>query len=219
MAVCGACRVDVGVELDVGARGHGTLSVVATLDAAAVEAIGDVGQSVAVGDLRKAGWAVDPVVARGGGAVLRARHRFSNAAQVSQLMGDLGGGFSGVTVRQQRSFLRTTTSLRGQVDLGRGLASFSDPALQEALDGSPSTPLGVAEDRLLDGKPASEVFGLDVEASLPGRDAVRWDPVVGGPPVSLTASATQWNVGNLASVAVAVAAAFALAMVLLRYRG
>lgn len=198
------------------------VSATAVLDRDAVEAVGDLDRLLARDDLTRAGWTVAPVVRRpGGGAVVRASHPFSNPSQVAPLVRDLagdGGAFSGVSVRQRRSFFKTSTSLRGQVDLEGGLGSFADPSLVAALRGSEDTPLGVTEDHLLEGRPVAEVFGFDLVARLPGRDTVRWHPVVGGAPVSIVAAAQQWNVVNVGALAVVVVGVFALVAVRLRYR-
>jgi hypothetical protein len=195
------------------------VSVTATLDRAAVDAVGDLSKEVRLADLRRAGWSVAPVErTAGGGAVLRASHPFSDPSQVRSLISDVAGAsgpFAGVSLAQQRSFLRTSTQVRGRVDLSGGLGAFADPALTSALRGTAADPLGVPEARLLG---PDDHFSLSVSAHLPGRDPVTWEPALGGPPVVLVASSRAWNMANLTSLSVAVAAAVALGVFLLRYR-
>jgi hypothetical protein len=209
--------VGVGVEVDAG--GSGSVSVTATLDKAAVDAVGDVAKEVRLADLRRAGWTVAPVSKTpGGGASLTASHPFSDPSQVRSLVADVagtGGPFAGVTLSQQRSFLRTSTELRGRVDLSGGLGAFADPALTSALRGTAAEPLGVPDARLMG---PNDHVDLSVSAHLPGRDPVTWRPTLGGPPVALAASSRAWNLANLTSLSVAMAAAVALGVVLLRYR-
>jgi hypothetical protein len=219
LAVCGACRVDVGVGVDVGAGGSGLVSVTATLDRAAVEAVGDVAKELRLDDLRTAGWTVDAVSkTASGGAVVTVSHPFSEPSQVRTLIADVAGGggpFTGFSLAQQRSFLRTSTQLRGRVDLSSGLGAFSDPALTSALRGTAAGPLGVPDARLLG---EGDTFHLTVSAHLPGQDPVTFSPALGGPAVSVAASSRAWNLVNVAALSVAVAAAVALGVVLLRYR-
>jgi hypothetical protein len=205
--------------LDVDAGGSGSVSVTATLDKAAVEAVGDVSNEVRLADLRRAGWTVGPVSkTSSGGASLVVSHPFSDPSHVQALMAEVAGAsgpFESVSLAQQRSFLRTSTQLRGRVDLSGGLGAFADPALRSALRGTQSEPLGVPDSRLLG---PDDHVGLSVSAHLPGRDGVTWEPVLGGPPVSLAASSRAWNLANVGSLAVAVAAAVALGVFLVRYR-
>ena len=62
-----ACRVDTTVTLQVDPNGSGEVAIVATADAAMVQAVPDLRDSLAFNDLKDAGWSVRAARRAGGG--------------------------------------------------------------------------------------------------------------------------------------------------------
>jgi hypothetical protein len=230
LALCGGCRVDVRVGIDAAADGSGEVRASATLDKGAVTSIGDLKTKLALDDLVKAGWRIDgPKAAKDGGATITARHRYRTPADAAHLVEDLSGATGPLQqfrIRQHRSFLRTATTLTGTVDLQRGVGSFSDPKLTEALGGQP---LGVTDAQLERrlGESLQRLFGMQVAVRLPGKveanaptvtsNGAVWAPKL-GERVVLEATSKRWNVANIAFVVVAAGAALALVAVAVRHR-
>lgn len=231
----GACRVDVGVEVEAGADGTGEVRAGAVLDAAAVAQLG--GETpekrLALADLADAGWVVDgPTERPDGGLEVEVRHEFDDLAEADALITELAGKdgpLRGFALSRERSFAKTTTRFRGVVDLTGGLGAFTDPDLRAALEGPNGEPLGVDDGQLARhfAKPVAEMFGFSVAADLPGRvtsnaalegpdsqaGAARWVPQL-GQTVTLEATSETWNVVNLASAGIAGTASVLLAGVL-----
>ncbi len=220
------CRADVSVAIEAGRDGGGTVRVALRLDKAAVAAVaaaGDVGKGLRTGDLAAAGWDVDVGHAAADGSVtVRAEHGFEDPAGLRALLDDVGGAggpFRSLRLDRKRSFFRTTTTLRGTVDLTAGLAGFGDQALTEALGGQP---FGMTDQELAEalGAPADRAFGLQVAVRLPGRlrsnaptvtaGSAVWAPELGDA-TPLEATATTLNRGTVAATVAASAAALAVA--------
>lgn len=243
-AALGACRVDVSVGVEADGDGGGRVTATALLDRDAVEqlvgqAAGDPNESdaatrIKVDDLRAAGWTVvGPEPTDGGGLEVVATHRYDDAEEARRLLTEIAGDpgpFRDVSLRQTRSFLKTTTEFIATADLGAGLGSFADPDLREALEATDEAPLGVTEEQLEArfGEAIERMFGLRVAVRLPGDVAANapavtdngavWTPALGEAAV-LEASSERWNVGNIAATATAVLSAVALAALLLRRIG
>lgn len=237
--MAGACRVDVGVEVDVNANGTGEVRVVAELDPAAVAELG--GETpekrLALSDLVESGWTVDgPTKKPDGGLEVVARHGFDDFVEARTLMVEVAGEegpLQGFVLSRERGFLKTTTRFRANVDLRGGLGAFTDPDLRAALEGPNGEPLGVDDAQLAQrfGAPVAEMFGLTVAADLPGDvesnarpsgpnstgGTVRWVPAF-GEEATLEATSEAWNVANIVSAVIASASALALAAVVLRRR-
>ena len=217
----GGCNVDVSVGVDARRDGTGEVRVAAVLDADAARTIGDLDERLRTDDLRDAGWTVGEPDERSDGSVeLVATHPFDDEQEVAALVTDVAGDpgpLEGFVVRQARDFFRTETTFAGNVDLVRGIESFSDERLAQSLGGSP---LGISVDELERrlGASVDRVFGLQVAARLPGAldsnaptetgNGAVWSPKLGDQ-LRLEASATQWNVRNIGLLAVAVVSGLA----------
>lgn len=232
----GACRVDVEVGIEAGPTGGGEVRVAATLDADAVAQLG--GETpekrLALGDLTEAGWEVEgPTRLPGGGLQVEASHGFDDGEEARRLVEDVAGvdgPFRDVVLRQERTFLKTTSSFSAVADLTGGLGSFTDADLREALAGPEGAPLGVTDEQLAArfGAPVGSLFGLAVAVDLPG-DATSnapaatgggadvWTPAL-GQRVVLEATSERWNHANIVAAAVCAMATVALAVVLGRRR-
>jgi hypothetical protein len=175
---------------------------------------------VRTADLREAGWEVDPPASRpDGSVVVVARRPFVGDEGANRALTDVAGEdgpFERFTLRQRRTFWKTTTTFSGDVDLAGGLDAFADTELIERLGGSGT--FGVPTDQLERrfGAPLENLFDLEVAVELPGRSAV-WVPEL-GEQTPLSATAEQWNVRNLALAAAALACGLAAVGVWVRGR-
>lgn len=214
-----ACRVAVDVAVAVGTDGAGQVTVTVDLDPGAAAQVPDLDSRLAVGDLRAAGWEVTPTQGRpDGGAVLRARKDVDGlpAAQaaLTELTGP-GGPLGSLRLTRQAAAFSTRTSLRGALDLSAGLAGFSDPVLQERLDG---LPVGVDAAALAAelGAPGDDVVRVRLRADFPGAAATFEGRL--GQVVPVAVSSSRVNGRRVALVALSAASAAALAGVQLARR-
>jgi hypothetical protein len=217
-----ACQVTTGVTVDTRADGSGTVRATVTLDRDAVAQAGDLASRLRVDDLKRTGWRVDgPKAVKGGGQEVQAVKRFATPAEASVVVEQLAGKdgpFRQFKVVRDRSFLKTRLTFRGEVDLSRGLGSFSDEQLRARLGSDLGFDPAALEGRL--GRAISRVFPVRVAARLPGSvtsnaplDAANgavWSPQF-GEHVTLRASSEAWNKANVAGAVGAVVFGLALA--------
>lgn len=217
----------VGVEA--GAHGDGEVRAVVTLDRDAQRFVGDLRGKLRVDDLARAGWTIAGPDTVGAGAVrVTATKRFARPSDVAGIVSELDGGtglFDGFRLRQQRSFLKTTSRFEGRVDLSEGVESFSDDTLREQL----GSPLGASPAELAQrvGTPLADAIPITVGVRLAGSidsnapqnpdGAAAWRPRL-GEDVRLTASATHWNVRGIGFASLSVAAAALGLVSALRFR-
>jgi hypothetical protein len=211
------CRLDVAVGVDVAADGSGRIRVEVTADAELVKAAG--ADTTLVDDLRKAGWTVDGPTAKPGGAMaVVATKRFADPAGAKQAFSELGGPFTDLTISRERTLFTTTTSFHGKVDFRRGLDSFGDEGVGDAL-GSPAGVDTADIEKAVNG-PIDKAFGVTVVVRLPGSITESNAPAVAGngatwrlklsDTADLDAQSSKRNTTNIAGVAVAVLAALGL---------
>ena len=218
--VFSACRVDVRVDVALTARGNGDITVTAVFDPEAAEEAGDLTTRLRTEDLEDAGWIVEPPRPRSGGGVEQTLRRpFVSAAEANDVLDQLtgpAGPLGGLGVTYERGVFTTESSFGGDVDLRGGVEAFSDEKLREILGGQP---LGVPVEELerRAGAPFAELFGLEVRAHLPGEEAQTWALRL-GQQERIEAEGEAWNTLNLALFAVALAAATAMGVVLVRRR-
>jgi len=168
------------------------------LDDEALRQLGDPAKELRLDDLREAGWTVAPPVKEKDGLTwVRIAHRFASPDEADKVAAQLGPVFRDLRLVRTRSFTKTKTSLTGEIDLSRGLAAFSDPALDAALGGAD---LGTLTDANVH---------VRFDARLPGRTRT-WAPKLGDQ-VRISAQTEAWNVAPIAAAAGAVALALALA--------
>jgi hypothetical protein len=156
------CRVDVGVDLVIGADGTGELAVTATADAAVVERAPRLAADLRFADATSAGWTVDgPATTDDGGLTVTLRHPVTSAEDATNLLTSLGPPF--VDARLERTTVEdeTTWTLSGQLTLADGFESFADSDLVTAAGGPPFS------DELADVTP-DESMSVVLRADLPG---------------------------------------------------
>lgn len=220
----GGCQVSTAIGVDTRSDGSGVVRATVTLDRAAALEAGDLGSRLRVDDLRAAGWRIDgPAATADGGMEVRASKGFATPAQATGVVEELSGAdgpFKSFRVSRSRSFAKTKVAFRGDVDLRRGLGSFSDEDLRARLGNDVGFDPAELEGRL--GRALSRIFPVKVVARLPGSidsnapvkagNGAQWTPLL-GEEVTLVATSEQWNVRNL--VAAGLAVVFGVALVVL----
>lgn len=190
---------------------------VITLDRDAQKLVGDLKGKLRVDDLVKAGWQVDGPTKVGTDVRITATKKYASPAGVARAVRELDGGsglFSGFSVTQVRSFLRTTTRMRGTVDLRKGIEAFSDDELTQVL----GSPLGATPEEFATriGNQLSTALPITVGAILPGRvesnaptesgGSAAWHPKL-GERIAVEATAKKWNILPIGLAAIAILAA------------
>ncbi len=170
-----ACKVDTTVSIKVHDDGSGVVTVTAVLDADAVTAAeaggGRLEDRVRLGDLTRAGWAVQPWArAADGSAQLVLTKPFSSPAQVAGIIREISGTtgpLRDVTVTRDRGVFSTSYSARGTLDLQTlqtGLTT--DPDVVAALTNQ-QVDVNAIDQSLL--AAIRDSFGLTLAIDLPGR--------------------------------------------------
>ena len=163
-----ACRVDTTITLQVEPNGTGELAVVATADAGMVNAVPDLRESLAFGDLEDAGWSVSDIgETDAGGLQVRVSRSFNNPEEATVLLNSLSGQFGPFkNMVLQRSGKDTDSrwDLNGTLEVNGGLNAFADPALLRLIGGAPF------EGRLkASGADIGRVLGMNFVVNLPGE--------------------------------------------------
>jgi hypothetical protein len=175
------------------------------MDDDALRQLGDPATELRLDDLRETGWTVvGPAREKDNLTWVRISHRFASAEEANRLADQLGTPFRDLRLVRSRSFLKTKTSLTGQIDLSQGLAGFSDPALQEALGGAD---LGTLTDDNVH-------FAFDARLQGESRS---WAPKL-GEQVRISAEAEAWKVQPVLAVAAALVLAVTALVVVLAGR-
>ena len=206
MAATG-CQVTLTAAVEAEQDGSGWVRAGVGLDGEALRELGDPAEELRLDDLRQSGWDVSGPEEEGDGLTwVRVAKRFGTADEAATVAAELSGPdgpFRDFRLERSRSFFKTRTSFSGLVDLSRGLAGLSDPALAERLG---DHDLGL--DRLREG------VTVKVEAALPGRTQT-WEPAI-GEQVRMEAASEVWNLLPLLPAAACVVFAAAAVAVLMR---
>ena len=132
-----ACQVTLVAGIDVARNGTGRVTAGLGLDDAAIREVGDLGSALRLDDVRAAGWQVDPPRKEDDGLTwVRAAKPFSDPEQVPAILAELNGPdgpFRDFRVVRTKSLTRSRTTFTGTLDLSRGVAGLTDPALTAAL--------------------------------------------------------------------------------------
>jgi hypothetical protein len=197
LLVLSACQATVRVDVAVNPGGSGTVSVTASLDASAAQAVGPLQLS----DLEQAGWRIDgPHPTAGGGLTVTASKPFRNPAEAEQVIDEISGPsgpFHDLHVSRQRSVLgsRTTIRVSGAIDLTCGVQCFTDPALQQQLAAAGAS-AGT-------GLPPDVNLAFDVGVHLPNKTA-SWRGRLGDK-TTLAATSQTWDTSRIVIVGVVAA--------------
>ncbi len=193
--VLAGCRVDVAVDLTVGADGTGEVVVTATSDAEVVERAPGLAEDLRFDDAAAAGWTVEgPTPTDDGGLSVTLRHPVTSAAEATNLLASLGPPFSDVRVERTTVDDETTVTLSGRLNLANGFESFADSDLLAASGGQP-----FADE--LDGVTPAESMSVVLRADLPGEveettgqrsdGQLQWDAPLDGTSVDLATTTVQ----------------------------
>lgn len=213
LLLAAGCEVTTVVSVDVDDDGSGEVEVLLGLDAEAVARLPDLDGSgvpdeadlvelVRTDDLEAADWSMAGPRTEDGTTWLRATKPFGTPEEATAVLAELtgpDGALPDLEVRRESSFGRDRFELTGTADLSDGLEAFGDEGLAAALDGEP---LGESPEDIEErfGTPVEEMYRLHIRALLPGDDAA-WTPALGGPPVTMEAGSTVYDVPVLVLVA------------------
>ena len=204
-----ACTLDLEVDVELESDGSGAVLVTATLDAEAlVRAGGDLEAVLALDALRADGWSVDgPTPDPEGGATVRLRQPFDDAAGAEEVFADLagaGGPFEGLRVERDQSLLETRWRFEGRVDLGRDTPV---PGGSPTVDGEPvdgtleqlEAQLGQSLERLLRVRVGVRLPGdVDSNATTRAENGAVWQVGFGDGPIELEATGRSTRTGMVA---------------------
>jgi hypothetical protein len=187
------CRVDVAVDLTIGADGSGELAVTATADPEVVERAPGLAEDLRFDDVEAAGWAVTgPEATDDGGLIVTLRHPVTSADEATNLLASLGPPLVDPRLTRTVDGDEVTWTLDGQLTLPDGFASFADSDLVAAVGATPFDLAGV--------DPA-ESMSVVLRAELPGAvedttgdrgdGGLQWDAPLDGSAVELTTRTVQ----------------------------
>lgn len=225
----GGCEAAIRVGVEVGDRGSGTVTASVTLDREARAAFaGDIRDQLDVDDLEASGWDLQGPTRVGDGATrITLVKQFARPGDVAGVLRELDGGnglLQRFTVEQDRSFFRTVTRFRGEVDLTEGIDSFTDERVRS--EAGPSLGASAEDLRRRIGAKVDEILPVTVGIRLPGDaeanaprtsgGAAAWRPKL-GEEVALRAEATRWHTATVGFTALALVAGGLAAVSGLRY--
>ena len=220
-----ACELRTELNVTVEDDGSGEVEVGLGLDEEGVAEQPDLLDDLEFEDLVDAGWRVsEPTEEADGFTWVRVRRRFDHPDELAPLVEQVAaedGPFRDFRLERDPGFASTEYRFHGVVDFSAGVGPLTDdPELTEALG---DEPLELVEDRL--GRAVDELIGVQVAVRLPGdvssnaptraSNGAVWRPSVLEPEaVELTATSSITRTERLLWLAVAVAAGFALVLVL-----
>lgn len=192
LVLLAGCRVDVVVDLQLGADGTGQLTVAATVDAEVVRDAPGLADDLRFDDAVALGWVVDgPTPTNDGGLAVTLRHPVTSADDATNLLAGLGPPF--VEVRLERTTAddddgdedEATTTMSGRLELAAGFDSFADADLLAVTGATP-----YAEQIAAAGATPEASMSIVFRAALPGEvesttgetndGALQWDAPLDG---------------------------------------
>ena len=139
--VVSACQVDLSTTVNVAGNGSGTITVIATADAAAVRAAPELATSLNVDDLVAAGWTIETQSpSTDGGLAIVLQHAFTQPDEATVLLSQLSGErgpLQAVTLTRTGNLNDAVYQFNGVGGLPDGLAGFADAAALTALGSAP----------------------------------------------------------------------------------
>ena len=222
LVVLTGCQVKLAVDTTVHPDGSGTVSVGVGLDDEALAKVGDLSSQLRVDDLKATGWTVtDPAKEDDGYTWVRATKPFANPAEATAVLDEVNGAdgaFGGWKVSKSSSPLSTSYSVKGSVDLSKGMETFTDPALDSTLGGDPFAG-SIADLEKAQGRPVADMVDVQVTVEVPGA-AKTYTPSLGDEkPTSVKVSSSSYGMVVKVLVVLVALGAIGLALVVLRRRG
>jgi hypothetical protein len=164
-AALAGCRIDISVDMTVEPDGTGTITLVATADAAVVAAVPTLADELATDDIAAAGWVIDGPTARpDGGLTMTMSHDFASDGEATNLLNSYGPPFNQMAMTSNSSGDDTTTRLTGQLGLPDGFESFADDDLIAAVGSIP-----FADEIEASGATPESSINAVIRTQLPGR--------------------------------------------------
>lgn len=196
----GSGQVEVRLGLDEEALSH-----VPNLDGSGVGSDANLRALVRTDDLEAAGWEVGGPEVAGDTTWLTAVKPFGTPEEGTSVLSELtgpDGALGDLELSRETSFGANKLAFSGTADLSDGLEAFGDDGLAELLEGQT---LGESPEEMEQryGQPLNEMYRLDVHVLLPGDVEEGWSPALGGEPMAMEASTTQYNVPALALASIA----------------
>ncbi len=221
LLVLTGCQVKLAVDTKVNADGSGLVAVGVGLDDEALAKVGDLSAQLRVDDLKASGWTVtDPAKEDDGYTWVQATKPFADPAGATAVLDEVNGpdgAFGGWKVNASSSVLSSSHSVQGTIDLSKGMASFTDPALASTLGGDPyGGAIGDLERK--QGRPVADMVDVRVTVEVPGSTKTYTPSLGAEQPTAVKVSSS--SLGSLVQglAVVAVLALIGLALVLLRRR-
>ena len=163
-----ACRVDLATTINVAENGSGSITVLATADAAALRLAPELPDALNIDDLQAAGWEVtvqNPTA--DGGLSVTARREFATVDEatmfLSQLSGE-NGPLREISIVRTGGVNDSTYAFSAKGGLRDGLAGFADAEALVSLGGAP-----FAETLSSSGVALSDVLGMSLSLTMPGE--------------------------------------------------
>jgi hypothetical protein len=189
------CRVDVDVELTIGADGTGELDVTATADAEVVQQAPGLAEDLRFDDAEAAGWTVaGPDPTDDGGLTVTLRHPVTSPEEATNLLASLGPPLVDPRLTRAVEGDEVAWTLDGRLTLPNGFDSFADAELLAAVGGTPFA------DQLAGADPV-ESMSVVLRADLPGAvedttgeradGRLQWDAPLDGTSVDLATRTVQ----------------------------
>jgi len=132
------CQLDVTADVVVQPDGSGRVIVQADADAELVERVPTLANDLVLDDFVDAGWIVDgPTPRQDGGLSLTLVHDFEGDDEATSLLRSLGPPFNDLAVGRREDGETATNTVRGNLGLPDGFASFADDDLVDAVGSVP----------------------------------------------------------------------------------
>lgn len=199
------CQTSVDVAVKQNLNGSGEVRVALALDNEAAAQAGDLQRTLRLNDLQAAGWRViGPTPGAGGTVSLQVVKAFQNAGEANLVMAELSGQdgiFSRLVVERNRSPVRVSFSVQGDIDFTKGYETFGDDAIGRAMLSSSQIGLDpqLIQDRY--GKPLDQLLPLTFTVELPGTVPKTYQ-LVPGQVSKVSSSSGRWNLMVLAPIGV-----------------
>jgi hypothetical protein len=167
--VLSACRLDVTVDVEMGADGTGTVTVVAVADAELVAQVPDLVDDLRLEDAIANGWRVDgPTPTDDGGMAITLVHDFHSAEELASVLNSIGPPLVEMQAARTTDPADpdgpTTNAIDGRLVLPNGFDSFADAALVEAVGGPP-----FGEQIAASGLTPEQAMSFTFRVALPGE--------------------------------------------------
>jgi hypothetical protein len=176
--VLAGCQLNVTADVVVQPDGSGRVVVQADADAELVERVPTLADDLVLDDFVDAGWVVDgPTPRPDGGLSLTLSRDFEGDDEATSLLRSLGPPFNDLAIGRREDGDTATNTVRGNLGLPNGLASFADDDLVAAVGSVP-----FADQFERDGVDPATAIDARLVVTLPGAldDGTNAEEIDGG---------------------------------------